>query len=173
MLLLWPGWHLVRLTPAETSCGQVCYYFSQVDLWSDVPPTLPETSCGQVCYYLCQVDVLSDIPLVETSCGQVFYYFSQVDLWLDIPPSPGTDTSWPSVLLLLSGWPLVRCTGQMYPLPETSCGQVCYSAVRLISGQMYPQRWGFGSGWHLVRLWVRPTVGFPIIFPICDYKSSS
>ena len=24
--------------PAETSCGQMCYYFDQVDLWSDVPP---------------------------------------------------------------------------------------------------------------------------------------
>ena len=23
---------------AETSCGQVCYYFGQVDLWSGVPP---------------------------------------------------------------------------------------------------------------------------------------
>ena len=45
-------WHLVakcvstsvRLTSdqmyplAETSCAQVCYYFGQADLWSDVPP---------------------------------------------------------------------------------------------------------------------------------------
>ena len=34
----------VRLTfgqmdpPVATSCSQVCSYFSQVDLWSDVPP---------------------------------------------------------------------------------------------------------------------------------------
>ena len=44
--ILWPsgyhftfgsGWPLVRWTlPTETSCGQVCYYCSQVALWSDV-----------------------------------------------------------------------------------------------------------------------------------------
>ena len=45
---------------AETSCGQVCYYFSQVDLWSDVPPA--ETSCDKVCYYFSQVDLWSDVP---------------------------------------------------------------------------------------------------------------
>ena len=43
------GLHLVRLPvrltfgqtypQAETSCGQVYYYFGQVDLWPDIPPT--------------------------------------------------------------------------------------------------------------------------------------
>ena len=72
--------------------------------------------------------------------------------WLAIskcqPDPPLADIWWPSVLLLGSGWPVLRCTpcrnilwlsvillhlwfrftfGQMYPpQPETSCGQVWY-----------------------------------------------
>ena len=67
---LWPSvTTLVRLT--------FCQSLGQVDLWSDVPPA--ETSCGQVCYYFGQVDVLSDLKVrltfvrytspAETSCS--------------------------------------------------------------------------------------------------------
>ena len=50
--------------------------------------------------------------------------------WLAIsqcqPDPPSRDTWWPSVLLLWSGWPVVRCTLQA----ETSCGQVwCYDTT--------------------------------------------
>ena len=84
------------------------------------------------------------------------------------------DIMWPSVLLLQSCWPLVRCTSQA----EISCGQVWYNYwVRLTFGQMYPPQmrlfvrltfgqmycipqaetscgqvyYYFGSGWHFVR----------------------
>ena len=40
----------------ETSCGQVCYYFGQADLWSDGPPTSPDEALGQV-------DILPDFVL--------------------------------------------------------------------------------------------------------------
>ena len=57
---------------------------------------------------------------------------------------PGRDISWPGLVLLQAGWPLVRCT----PQAETSYGQL----------------W---SGWPLatctpntkIRLWVRLTFG--------------
>ena len=177
---------------AETSCGQGCYYFGQVGVWSDVLPA--ETSCGQVCYYLGQVNLWSDVPprqrhivvkhittlvrltsgqmypnrdnlwpsvlllwsdvsptirvwvrltfsqvsgqahlgqmypLAETSCGQVCNYFCQVDLWSDVPP--GRDILWPSVLLLLSGWPLVRCI----PRQRHLVAKCVTTSVRLSSG---------------------------------------
>ena len=57
------SWHLVRLhirltfgqmyPHAETSCSQVCYYFSQTDLWSDIPPRMRPG----------QVDISSDSGL--------------------------------------------------------------------------------------------------------------
>ena len=140
--------HIVRWTPIGKASGQVDIFvrsLGQADLWSDGPP-MAETSCGKVCYYFSQVDLLSDVPptlrlwvrltflsnlwvrltfgsdelpwqrhlvpkcvttsvrliscqmypLAETSCGQAYYYFGQVDLWSDVPPA------------------------------ETSCGQVCY-----------------------------------------------
>ena len=48
----------------DTSCGQVYYYFGQVDLWSDVPPV---------------GEALSDIDIFIRSSGQA-------DLWSDGPP---------------------------------------------------------------------------------------
>ena len=55
---------------AETSCGQVCYYFGQVDHWSNTPVPA-ETSGGQM-LLLFQVDLWSDVPPAETTCGKVF-----------------------------------------------------------------------------------------------------
>ena len=70
------GWHFCQIF--GTSCGQLCYYFGQLNLWSDVPPQA-ETSCGHMWYYF---TIWSGRPLVrcttqwaETSCGQVWYYF--------------------------------------------------------------------------------------------------
>ena len=69
MLTFWSDLQ-VRLTfsqmypLAETSCGQVCYYFIQVDLWSDVHP-------------------------IGEALGKVDFFvrsFGQADLWSDVPP---------------------------------------------------------------------------------------
>ena len=92
------GWHFVRLWVrltfgqtyplAEKSCGWVCYYFHQVDLWSDEPPMIRLQVRLTFSQISGQADLWSDVPLMaETSCGQVCYYFSQVDLWSDIPPT--------------------------------------------------------------------------------------
>ena len=104
------GGHLVRLMVrltfgqtyplAETSCGQVCYYFSQVDLWSDILPsrdifwpsvtTSVRLTFGQ-----------AYPPMIKLWVRLTFSQASgQADLWSDIPKSP--------------------------PFAETSCGQVCY-----------------------------------------------
>ena len=61
--------------------------------------------------------------------------------------------SWPSVLLLWSGWPLVRCIplGRDILWPSVTLPHL---VVRLIFGHMNllpPPRWGFWSGWTLVR----------------------
>ena len=53
-LLLWSGWPVVRCTPtpqAETSCGQVWYYFTFGSGWPVRCAPQAETSCGQVWYY--------------------------------------------------------------------------------------------------------------------------
>ena len=137
ILLLWSGWPLVRCTPTETTCGQVCYYFGQM-----YPPQLGFGSGWHLVRFLVRLTSVRCTPwqrqlvakcvttLVRLISGQMY--------------PPGRDILWPSVLLLLSGWPLVRCTpwqrylvakcvttcvrlisGQMYPLAEKSCGQVC------------------------------------------------
>ena len=59
------------------------------------------------------------------------------------------------MVLLQSGWPLVRCI----PLGRDIMWQSVTTSVRLTFGQMYPHRWSFGLGWHLIRLWVRLTFG--------------
>ena len=87
----------------------MCYYFSQVDIWSNISPMMrlqvrltfsqasgqadlwsdiphTETSCFQVYYYISKVDLWLNIYLAEISCGHVCYYFRQVDLRLDKPP---------------------------------------------------------------------------------------
>ena len=161
--ILWPsvyttalqsGWPLVRHTPHQRHLVGKCYYFSQVDLGSDM------------------------YPQAETSCGQLCDYFSQVDLWSDIPPRMRL---WVRLTFshFGSGQPLVRCTprqrhlvakcvttfvrltsGQMYPHWQRHLVAYCVTTVvRLTSGQTYPPRWGFGSGLHLVRLQVRLTFG--------------
>ena len=72
------------------------------DLWARLTfgqmYPLAETSCGQVGYYFGQVDLWSDVPLAETSCGHMCYYFGWIDLWSDIPPD--RDILWPNVILL-------------------------------------------------------------------------
>ena len=120
--LLWLGfgssWHLVmllvRLTlgqmhpPAETSCGQVCYYFSQADLWSDYPPQLGFGSGWHLVMLLVRLTFGQMHPPAETCGGQVYCYFCQVDLWSDVAP---WQTSGGHVCYYLcSVWPLVRCT---------------------------------------------------------------
>ena len=89
------GWHLVRCTPqAETSCGQVWYYFrpgwhlvrslGQVDIWSDIPPrqrhlvTKHDTTLGQV-------DIWSDL-WVRLTFGKMY--------------PPDRDILWGSVIWL-------------------------------------------------------------------------
>ena len=67
-----------------------------------------------------------------TSCGQMGYYFSQVDHWSDGPPV--RDILWPSVLLLCSGQPLVRCTPRQRHLLAKSVT----TSFRLTTGQMDP-----------------------------------
>ena len=97
-----------------TSCGQVCYYFSQVDLWSDLPP-LGE-ALGQVDIFVRssgQVGMWSDVPPgqrhlvakcvtslfrlvfgqmdppVGEASGEVDFFvrsLGQADLWSDVPP---------------------------------------------------------------------------------------
>ena len=71
---------------AETSGDQVCYYFSQTDLWSDIPPmirlwvrlTFSQTSS--------QVDLWTDVSPVDEASGQVDIFdrsLGQADLWSD------------------------------------------------------------------------------------------
>ena len=50
------------------------------------PPPRQETSCGQLCDYFSHIrPVVRCTPLVETSHCQVWYYFRQDDLWSDVP----------------------------------------------------------------------------------------
>ena len=131
----------VRLTfgqiypQAETSCGQVCYYFGQVGLWSDIPPR--DEASGQVDIVvkpLGQADLWSDVPPFGEASGWVDFFvrsLSQADLWSDVPSS--RDILWPSVLLLWSGWPLVRCS----PSPSwlrLLVAKCVTTSVRLTSG---------------------------------------
>ena len=147
ILLLWSGWPLVRCTPTETTCGQMCYYFGQM-----YPPQLGFGSGWHLVRFLVRLTLVrctpwqrqlvakcvttsvrltsgQMYPLAEISCGQVCYYFCQVDLWLDV--SPGRDILWLSVLLLWSGWSLVRCTPSR--------------------GILWPSVLLLWSGWPLVR----------------------
>ena len=127
VLLLPSGWPLVRCTPRQRHLVAKCVTTSIRLTFSQM------------------------YPQAETCCGQMCYYFSQVDLWSDVPP--GRDILWPNVLLLQSGWPLVRCTRG-----ETCCGQMChyFSQVGLWS-DVPPQAetscshvwYYFGSGWHV------------------------
>ena len=66
-------------------------------------------------------------PLGQTSCGLVCNYCAMVDIWSDIPPR--------------QRHLVAKCVT---------------TSVRLTTGQMYPQGWGFGSGWHLGQadLWI-------------------
>ena len=63
VLLLWSGWSLVTHTPKVRLWVKLTFNQAsgQADLWSDEPPA--ETSCGQVYYYFSQVDLWSDVPL--------------------------------------------------------------------------------------------------------------
>ena len=131
----------------------MCDYFGHTDLWSDVPPSkhlMAKFGTTLGRMTFCQMYP----PGIETSWPSVVLL--QAGWPLVRCTSPG-NFSWPSVLLLWSDWSLVRCT----PQAETSCGQVCYNI-----GQAEPlvtctptQRSGFGSGWHLVRLLVMLTFG--------------
>ena len=114
------SWPLVRYTPAETSCGQVWYYFGtgwhlvrslgQVDLWLDVPQQRHlvakfVTTLGQAGWHLVR------------SLGQN-------DFWSDVPPGWGFG----------SGWHLVRCTPMMlqvrFIFSQTSGQDDLWSNVR-------------------------------------------
>ena len=56
---------------AKTHCGQVCYYCSQVDLWSDIPHPPGQRHLVAMCHYFGQVDLWSDGPLIGEALGQV------------------------------------------------------------------------------------------------------
>ena len=71
--------------------------------------------------------------LVTLTCGQMYL--------------TGRDTSWPSLVLLQAGWPLVRWTSRQRHLVTMGATTL----VRLISGHMYPH--------PKIRLWVRLTFG--------------
>ena len=86
------GWPLVRWTPLG---GAKCYYCTQVDLWSDVPPRQR---------HLVAKCVTISVRLIS----------GQMD-------PPGDALGWVDIFQIFgSGWPLVRWT----PPQETSCGQV-------------------------------------------------
>ena len=130
-----------RLTFGQTS--------DQVDLWSDVPPQA-ETSCGQVWYYFG-----SGWHLVRCTPGRDILWPSVILLWVRLTfwsdlcvrltfgqMDPQTETSYGQVWYCNgSDWHLVRPLGQVdiwseRPQTDTSCGQVQYY---------------YGSGWHLFR----------------------
>ena len=176
---------MVRYTLlAETSGGQGCYFFGQVDHWSDVPPG------GD--------NLWPNVLLLQSG-------------WLLVKVPLGRDILWPSVLLLWLGWLLIRCipwqrhlvakcvttsvrltsgqstpwqrhlvakcvttlvrltADQMYPLAETSCGQVCYffgqvdhwSDVPPGGDNLWPNVLLLQSGWLLVKV----PLGRDILWP--------
>ena len=134
VLLLWSCWPLVRHSPMIRL--QVRLTFSQADLWTDVP------------------------PLAETSVGQVCYYFGQVDLWSDV--SPGRDIFWPSMLLLWSGWPLVRHTPMIMlevrlPFSQTYLWSDVPPTIRLKVRLTFSQADLWSVIPSMIRLWVRLT----------------
>ena len=111
---LWVRLTFGQMDPLEaTSCGQVCYYFSQVDLWSDISPP------------------------GETSCGQVCSYFSQVDVWLMYPPL-GEALVWLDIFVKSSGQTDLWSDG---PLTRDFIlvAKCVTTVLRLTSGQTYPQ----------------------------------
>ena len=82
----------------------MCYYFGQVNLWSDVHPTPRQRHL--VAKYdttspLVQVDLQSDVPPRQrhfvARCDTISP-LGQVDLWSDVPLA--RDILWPSVILL-------------------------------------------------------------------------
>ena len=146
MLLLWSGWPLVRCTPTETACGQVCYYFGQM-----YPPQLGFGSGCHLVRFLVRLTLVrctpwqrylvakcitttvrltsgQMYPLAETSCGKVCNYFSRVDLWLDVPP-------WQRHLVAKCVTTLVRLiSGQMYSQQRHLVAKCVTTLVRLTSG---------------------------------------
>ena len=122
------GWHLVRCIPPGLGFrwGWHVVRLGQADFWSDVPP---------------RSSLWVRLTFSQTS--------GQTDLWSDIPPDEalGQVDIW-------SDW-VRQIFGQMY-LPRISLWvRLTFSQTlgRLIFGQMYLPGLGFGSGWHLVRLW--------------------
>ena len=115
VLLPWSGWSLVRCTPmAETSCGQVCYYFSWVDLCSDIPPMGRDI-------------IWPNVLLIQSGCPLV-----------RCTPSPGRDILWLSVLLLQTDWPLVRCTHQDEASGQVDISSDCGSCWHLVFPIAFP-----------------------------------
>ena len=78
-----------QMYPQDQASGQVDIWadLGQADLWSDVPP--PETSGDQVCYYFSQADLCSDVSPGDEASGLVDIFVrssGQADLWSDAPP---------------------------------------------------------------------------------------
>ena len=133
----------IRLTFSQASV--------QADLWSVFPwqrhlmakcaTSFVRLTSGQI--YPQQRHLLAKrvATLVRLTSGQMF--------------PPGGDMLWPSLLLLWSD----------VPSQQRNVVAKCFTtSVRLTFGQMCPLGWGFGSGWHLVRLQVRLTFVF-FFFP--------
>ena len=96
----------LTLSKAETFGGQMCYYFGQVDLWSDVPPSPGQRHLVAKCDTtspLGQVDLQSDV----SPTGQRHLLancdttppLGLVYLWPDAPPHVW-DILWPSLIIL-------------------------------------------------------------------------
>ena len=112
------GWHFIRLEvrltfgqmspPAETSRGQVCYYFSQVDLWSDISPRMrlqvrltfsQNSGQAELCFFLITFPICD----YKISCKKVVPWCSNTPgwWWKDMHKLVWTENSLDSISLHL------------------------------------------------------------------------
>ena len=169
----------VRLTSGQTYPQDEA--LGQVDIWSDFGSGWPLVTCTpkmRLWVRLTFSQTGSGWPLVRCTprqrhlmakcvttsvrltSGQTYPQdeaLGQVDIWSDFGSGWPLVTCTPKMRLWVrltfsqtgSGWPLVRCT----PRQRHLMAKCVTTSVRLTLGKMYPPGWGFGSGWHLVRLW--------------------
>ena len=171
------GWHFcIWLVGWPIAAGWLTGYLRKGQL---DPPPRQKTSCGQVCDYFSQTDLWSDVPL-----SRDIWWPSMLLLqsgWPLVRHTPSRDILWLSVLLLQSDWPLVRLPptirlwvrltfsqassqpdlwSDVPPWQRHVVAKCVTASVRITSGWMYPKLWlGFGSSWHLVMLLVKLTLG--------------
>ena len=161
------SWPLVRCTPtpwADTSCGQVWYYFGSGwhlgRLWVRCTPQ--DQALGQV-------DIWADFRS-GWHLGRLWVRCTpRIRLWVRLTFG-WTRSGWPLIRCTprirlwvrltfgwtRSGWPLIRCTPRIRFQVRLTFGQTL-GRVDLWSD--VPPGSGLGSGWHLGRLQVRLTFG--------------